>query len=99
MKIIRSKKNGYINVKSTLKSFQSELDKRVKDEDRIREDKTLKDAVNSVMEETKGFEISDDFLAVSAVRKLFHTGDNYENVLNRVRQHIRLNRYLKANNG
>ncbi len=94
MKIIR-KKDGHINEKSTLKAFQVELGKRVKEEETIRNDKKLKDAVESVIAETTGFDISPAFLESSTVHKLFQAGDNYDDMVKRVKLHIRLNKYLK----
>lgn len=91
MKIIR-RKNGHINVASTLTSFKVDLDKRVKEEDLIRNDESIKNAVSEVFDTTKGFDISRAFLIESVVRKLAYVeGDSYDSVKKKVTKHIYLN--------
>lgn len=96
MKIIRSKVDGHINVASTMKSFKAELDKRLKEEENIRDDSYYKDAVMAVISETQGFNVSREFLIQSVIRKLMESGGSYSDMRKRVEQHIRFNSHEKG---
>ncbi len=95
MKIIR-RKNGHINVKSTLKTFQSELDRRVQEENLLRNDESMKKIVVATLETTKGFPVSLQFLALSIVRELYKNGDNYDDMFKQAEKYLRLNGYKEG---
>ncbi len=95
MKIIRSK-SGHINVKSTLKTFQAELDRRVQEEHLLRNDESMKKIVVATLATTKGFPVSLQFLAIAIVRELHNAPDNGDYLLERAKKYLRLNGYKEG---